>query len=840
MAGSLSLTGYGPRRTLIFAGDENKYELWEVKFLGYARLQKLYNVFVPAADEREAPTAAKNAEAFAELVQCLDDRSLALVIREARDDGRRALQVLREHYQGKGKPRIIALYTELTSLEMREGESTTDYILRAEKAATALKAADEVISDGLLVAMALKGLPSGYKTFATVVTQKETQMTFSEFKTALRNHEETEKSCNRAPNNDESDNVMATWQGFQGNCFKCGKKGHRSKDCYSKEKKWCHKCKNSTHSTRDCRKVKPAKDAANKSAEKKENIVSSHSFVFTFNEQELSTRGKTTPNLLLDTGATSHIIVDRDKFVNFDEKFNASSHFIELADGSKANVCLGRGNARVKLYDVNGKLRDVVLDNALYIPSYKQNIFSVSAAIAKGASVSLDREGKYFKAPDGTMFGIEQKGRLYYLNSISSSKTNASSLMEWHKIMGHCNFQDLRKLQNVVDGMKIADEQQCECAICTQGKLCQTRSRKPDERAKSPLEFVHCDLAGPIDPVARDGFKYALCFVDDYTSINMVYFLKQKSDTVEATQKFLADIAPFGKIKRIRSDNGTEFKSNQFQSLLRKNLIKHETSAPYSPHQNGTVERMWRSLFEMARCLLLESELPKSLWTYAVMTAAYIKNRCFNSRLGKTPYEALIGKRPDLSNMHIFGSTCFAYVQNAKKLEARSKEGVFVGYDKGSPAYLVYYPEANKVERVRCVKFLEQNVCVPKIENDEILSPTPLTTVDTDVGDEQTTEDRDAVDVSENEDSGEDSRYPKRIHNKPKHLDEYVLDGDLEDDVNYTVDYCYRVANIPTTYNDALKSNEATKWQNAMRDEMTALHDNWPCFHERFFRSLSE
>ena len=53
-----------------------------------------------------------------------------------------------------------------------------------------------------------------------------------------------------------------------------------------------------------------------------------------------------------------------------------------------------------------------------------------------------------------------------------------------------------------------------------------------------------------------------------------------------------------------------------------------------------------------------------------------------------------------------------------------------------------------------------------------------------------------------------------------------VLYGDLEDNVNYTVDYCYQVTNIPTTYNDVLKSNEATKWQNAMRDEMTALHDN--------------
>lgn len=131
--------------------------------------------------------------------------------------------------------------------------------------------------------------------------------------------------------------------------------------------------------------------------------------------------------------------------------------------------------------------------------------------------------------------------------------------MEWHKIMGHCNFNDLRKLQGVyvVEGMKIVDDRRCDCAICTQGKMCQFRNRKPDERAKEPLEFVHCDLAGPISPVAKDGFRYALSFVDDHTGVNPVYFLKHKSDTVEATEKFLADAAPFGKIKRIRSDNGT-------------------------------------------------------------------------------------------------------------------------------------------------------------------------------------------------------------------------------------------------------------------------------------------
>ena len=63
----------------------------------------------------------------------------------------------------------------------------------------------------------------------------------------------------------------------------------------------------------------------------------------------------------------------------------------------------------------------------------------------------------------------------------------------------------------------------------------------------------------PIDPQSREGFKYALSFTDDYSSAVFVYFLKNKSDTVQATERFLADTAPYGKVKRIRSDNGTEF-----------------------------------------------------------------------------------------------------------------------------------------------------------------------------------------------------------------------------------------------------------------------------------------
>ena len=83
---------------------------------------------------------------------------------------------------------------------------------------------------------------------------------------------------------------------------------------------------------------------------------------------------------------------------------------IELADGSKANVVLGKGNANVLLYDVNGHPQDVILNDALFAPSYDQNIFSVPAAIEKRCSINLGKDAKEFKAPDGTMFQVEQRG----------------------------------------------------------------------------------------------------------------------------------------------------------------------------------------------------------------------------------------------------------------------------------------------------------------------------------------------------------------------------------------------------------------------------------------------
>lgn len=155
-------------------------------------------------------------------------------------------------------------------------------------------------------------------------------------------------------------------------------------------------------------------------------------------------------------------------------------------------------------------------------------------------------------------------------------------------------------------------------AIHVLGKMTQGRNREPDARSDTPLGLVHTGLAGPIEPVSKEGFKYAMAFTDDYSGTVFVYFPKSKRDVVTATEKILADSSPFGNVKCVRSDNVTEFTSYKFKKLIRKNQIKHETSAPYSPHQNGTAERNWRTLFEMDRCLLLQSDLGKDMWPYVV------------------------------------------------------------------------------------------------------------------------------------------------------------------------------------------------------------------------------
>ena len=109
-------------------------------------------------------------------------------------------------------------------------------------------------------------------------------------------------------------------------------------------------------------------------------------------------------SLLVDTGATAHFLNDKSKFLKFDRDFKPENHYIELADGSRAcGVVSAKGRAKIILHDVEGVAHEVFLEGALYIPSYRQNIFSVQSAINKGGAINLTPNSTELSAPDGTM-----------------------------------------------------------------------------------------------------------------------------------------------------------------------------------------------------------------------------------------------------------------------------------------------------------------------------------------------------------------------------------------------------------------------------------------------------
>jgi transposase InsO family protein len=141
-------------------------------------------------------------------------------------------------------------------------------------------------------------------------------------------------------------------------------------------------------------------------------------------------------------------------------------------------------------------------------------------------------------------------------------------------------------------------------------------------------------------------------------------FLQDKSETQGTLKRFLrrAQNEFKLKVKKIRSDNGSEFKNLQVEEYLEEEGIKHEFSAPYTPQQNGVVERKNRTLIDMARTMLGEYKTPERFWTEAVNIACHAINRLYLHRLlKKTSYKLLTGNKPNVSYFRVFGSKCYIW-----------------------------------------------------------------------------------------------------------------------------------------------------------------------------------
>ena len=134
-------------------------------------------------------------------------------------------------------------------------------------------------------------------------------------------------------------------------------------------------------------------------------------------------------------------------------------------------------------------------------------------------------------------------------------------------------------------------------------------------------------------------------------------------------------------MKKLRTDNGGEYTSTEFESYLKNSGIEHQYTIPKTPEQNGVSERMNRTLVKKVRSMLADSGLPQKIWAEALSTAVYLINRSptkaldkttpFEAWYGKKPFEAWYGKKPNVSHLRVFGSSAYAHIpkNERKKLE---------------------------------------------------------------------------------------------------------------------------------------------------------------------------
>ncbi|KAI3790994.1 hypothetical protein L2E82_04492 [Cichorium intybus] len=382
-------------------------------------------------------------------------------------------------------------------------------------------------------------------------------------------------------------------------------------------------------------------------------------------------------------------------------------------------TCLIRGYGKI----TNGQF---TINRVAFVEGLKHNLVSISQlVVGTGNAVTFNNQGSVItkEATNEVLLKSERKGSMFPLNVkpvtggqslCLLSKANSDVSWLWHRRLAHLNFKDLNKLvaMDLLRGMPaLKFDNDSLCSTCEHGK--QTKQRHPtviNPKITEPLSVLYIDLCGPsaIESIGKK--KYILVIVDDYSRFTWVMFLRNKSDAAEEIINFIKkmELMLNKKVRTVHSDNGSEFKNQTLDGFLKTKGINHNFSAPYTPQQNGVVERRNRSLCEAARTMLNFPKLPMYFWADAISTTCFTQNRSYiHKRFHITPYEVLNRRKPNVKFLHIFGCRCF--ILNMKdhltKFDNKSEEGIFLGYSQDSKAYRVMNKKTRKIEETFNLRF---------------------------------------------------------------------------------------------------------------------------------------
>ena len=872
---------------LVFSGKDDDFPVWGDRFEAYMQMKKLYPTLIgkviltePAAllGDIDAPVQAAYDKAKAEydaavvkldedklliwceLVQFLDKESLVMLRHECKNDGPKAWLELKNRFKSAEKPRIMTLMTRLTSLKLGSDETMEAYLNRAREIAYNLQEVNEPVSDTMLSSLVLRGLPDKYSSFVTV--QNFSTADFAETRRKLQTFADNLESQRQFDNPHQSsaptfamyghggpsNRGRGNWQGRgQARGSGRGYSGNRGGGRGQGFKGKCHNCGQVGHMKAQC--TEPPRSAP----------VSVH---VTTEETCLSASSECL-KFVVDSGCTDHMFNRREYFIEYTPTEGAAS--TRNANGSLSTIA-GRGRAMLSVKNEYGERRKLIFESALHVPDYAHNLISVTAATDNGHKFVFGHTEGCMQLTNGEKIPLIKDKRLYLLECHTDtpsshqstgpqSTTDADSTI-WHRRMGHLNHRDVLKSTG-----KGTPNPNVSCQICPLAKIAKTPvPASVDVRARStiPLERIHSDVCGPLQTPSVGGSRFVVSFIDDFSRFAVLYFIKAKSEVLSCFRQFTAEYSHTGKVRIIRSDNGGEYTSHAFATYCTEQSIKHEFTVPDTPQQNGVAERYFRTAMEMTRSLLLDSGLPHKFWVRAMDTACFVRNRCVSSSLegNKTPYELLYGRPPTYSKMRIFGCSAFSMSRDPsrRKLDPKADKGIFVGYDSCSPAYLIYFPGNDSVQRARNVIFDEtemgklgeitpttetagdrqfEALGLPLEGEERPIKPAQIHPVEP-----QALLEPDALpqelDALPQEPEVPAER-PPQIHERPRRetrvprrFDAYVM---YNDDQPEEEPFCGFVAadGAPATIQEALRGPDADHWTKAAESEYDALcrNDTW-------------
>lgn len=717
-------------------------------------------------------------------------------------DPREVWTLLEGQFQKKSWPNVLELRRKLHLIKLAEGGSVQGHIKEMTEILDELSIVDEPVKKKDRVLYLLASLPDAY---SMLVTALEASVDVPEMALVTERllHEEKKMKARTTEKEGKAEEEALASRDARGppRCYQCGKIGHIRRNCRVWESK-------PRSPTRDRRRgtYSPPRDKRRGAYRAEEEWSES--------EEEgaglLTTQGAQTSDQdlwIIDSGASSHMCKNSHKFRNF-HTFRRQLE-VTLGDGHSLGAT-GKGDVTLMMNMADGKSKCTLRD-VLYVPNLAYNLFSVSKATEAGKSTEFDKTGcSVREGAGGRLIASGYRRRnLYYLDQgREPHHAHTASVVTWHRRFGHLGDQSLRKVEKMVHGLRMksdAGETPTVCIPCLSGKQHATPFPEGTRKTGRVLEVVHSDVCGKMGDKSLGGAEYFVSFIDDYSNHVWAYPIKKKSDVFSVFTRWKARVENYTgqKLQTLRTDNGGEYISTEFQEHLDVCGIRHERSVPKTPEQNGKAERLNRTLLESVRSMLADSRLPKKFWAEAVNTAVFLRNRSPTKLLSKvTPTEVWTGRKPDVSFLRVFGCRAYAHIPRSErgKLDPKSRNCWMMGYGDTTKGYRLYDQLRERVFYSRDVTFDEQGQGDQEQEKTHGQNTPSESDVEEESGGEQ------------NDESNPDPprRYPGRIRRGPQKWGEWVTLAEED----------------PTTRKEAMATSRSGDWKAAMDSELRSLKEN--------------